>query len=144
MKLFIILVSFLLVSCQKTTAQNSEWNEITEEESCIIVDKGTEAPFSGVYNSFYEDGYYICKRCNHPLFESNTKFDSGTGWPSFDDVLKGGVTLYKGPFDRYYEVLCENCGAHLGHVFYGEGFTEKETRYCINSLSLQFVKDLER
>lgn len=141
MKLFIILVSLSLIACTKSVAQNSEWNELTEDEICIIVDKGTEAPFSGLYNSFYEDGHYICKRCNTPLFESDTKFNSGTGWPSFDEAIDGAITLYKGPIDKYYEVLCENCGAHLGHVFYGEGFTEKETRFCINSLSLQFVKD---
>ena len=113
---------------------------LTEEEKRIIVDKGTEAPFSGRYNDHYEKGYYVCKRCGARLYSSTSKFKSGCGWPSFDDEINGAVKKLLDPDGRRTEIQCANCDAHLGHVFIGEGYTEKNTRHCVNSLSLDFVQ----
>lgn len=126
-----------------------KYNELTPQEASIILKKGTEPPFSGEYNNFYKDGYYHCKQCNQRLYRSKDKFDSETGWPSFDDEVEGAITRKKEFFSRRLELLCSNCGAHLGHLFKGEGFTSKNVRHCINSLSLTFVpfkddKDLKK
>jgi peptide methionine sulfoxide reductase msrA/msrB len=115
------------------------FKKLTPEEERIIVYKGTEAPFSGEYNEFFEKGYYHCKRCNARLYSSNDKFASSCGWPSFDDEIKGAVKRQKDSDGLRTELLCANCGAHLGHIFEGEGLTEKNVRHCINSLSLLFV-----
>lgn len=123
--------------------QNKNYfSTLTKEEHEIIVNKGTEKPFSGKYNNFSLQGIFVCKACETPLYKSSSKFDSGCGWPSFDDEIEGAIsrfTDYSGGRVRT-EICCSNCGGHLGHVFEGERFTKKNTRHCVNSLSIKFVK----
>lgn len=119
--------------------QKPGYNDLTKEESRVIVDKGTEYPFTGKFEKFTEKGTYICKRCGSALYLSDFKFDAQCGWPSFDDEIKGAVTRLRDPDGMRTEITCTNCGAHLGHVFLGEGFTSKNTRHCVNSVSLDFV-----
>ncbi|MEJ2489007.1 MAG: bifunctional methionine sulfoxide reductase B/A protein [Sulfurovaceae bacterium] len=114
--------------------------ELTPQERSIVAQKATEAPFSGIYTTNKESGIYRCKVCNTPLFRSDDKFDSHCGWPSFDDAIPGAIKEQPDKDGRRTEILCAHCGAHLGHVFTGEGFTEKNTRHCVNSLSLSFEK----
>lgn len=114
-------------------------NKLTAEEARIIEEKGTERPFSGEYDDFYKKGVYICRRCNNPLFSSKAKFDAGCGWPAFDENFKGAVNQFPVMFGSWAEIECANCNAHLGHVFTGEKFTKKDTRHCVNSLSIKFV-----
>ncbi len=116
------------------------YKELSEEEKRVIENKGTERPFSGEYNDFYVQGTYKCKKCGTALYESSTKFSSGCGWPSFDDDL-GSVKRIPDADGRRVEIVCENCGGHLGHVFEGEGFTSKNTRHCVNSISLTFEEE---
>jgi peptide-methionine (R)-S-oxide reductase len=124
-------------------ASDKYWKENLSEESYrILREKGTEPPFSGKYNLHFENGYYLCKACENPLFKSGQKFDSGCGWPSFDDAIKGSV---KNILDKSHgmirtEIVCNNCGGHLGHVF-NDGPTETGQRYCVNSLSIDFKKE---
>jgi methionine-R-sulfoxide reductase len=112
-------------------------NKLTKEEEAVLVGKGTEAPFSGEYDSNFENGMYVCKRCNAPLYRSKDKFDARCGWPAFDDEIKGAVKRVPDPDGRRIEIQCANCGAHLGHVFEGEGLTPKNLRHCVNSISLK-------
>ena len=114
-------------------------NTLTEEEADIIVHKGTERPFSGEYDDFYKDGTFICRRCNNPLFSSKSKFDAGCGWPAFDENFPDAVKRLTDEDGNRTEIRCANCDAHLGHVFEGEELTEKDTRHCVNSLSIRFV-----
>lgn len=114
-------------------------NDLTPQEARVILHKGTEAPFRGEYDDFYKEGTYICRRCNAPLYSSKTKFDAQCGWPAFDDDFPNAVKRLPDPDGYRTEIECANCGAHLGHVFLGEHLTEKNTRHCVNSLSMRFI-----
>lgn len=114
-------------------------NKLTPEEEEVIVYKGTEMPFSGEYEQNFKSGTYVCRRCESPLFRSDDKFDAGCGWPAFDDEIPGAVKRVTDADGERTEILCATCGAHLGHVFMGEGFTQKDTRHCVNSISLKFI-----
>ncbi len=114
-------------------------NELTPEERWVIEGKGTEPPFSGQYDDFFQPGTYVCKRCGAELYTSDSKFDAHCGWPAFDDEVEGAVKRLPDPDGIRTEIECAACGAHLGHVFEGEGFTPKNTRHCVNSLSMRFV-----
>jgi peptide-methionine (R)-S-oxide reductase len=114
-------------------------NELTAQERYVIEAKGTEPPFSGEYDDFYEAGTYICRRCSAALYRSEDKFDAHCGWPAFDDEIPGAVRRLPDPDGMRIEVECISCGGHLGHVFLGERLTAKSTRHCVNSLSMRFV-----
>lgn len=118
-----------------------EYNRLTPDEEYVIVHKGTERPFSGKFNDFKDDGIFACRRCDAPLFRSRDKFESGSGWPSFDESIDASVKRVPDSDRRRVEIVCANCGGHLGHVFENEGFTNKNTRHCVNSLSLTFVRE---
>lgn len=152
MKTIYIIASLLCIafySCgqdKKTVKEGSinnarkmEYNKLTPEEERVIVNKGTEYPGTGTLLNNKEKGTYTCKRCNNPLYMSDSKFDSHCGWPSFDDEIKGAVKRIPDPDGMRTEIVCAKCGAHLGHVFLGEGFTSKNTRHCVNSISMNFI-----
>ena len=123
----------------KKPGNKMEYNKLTAEEKRVIEDKGTEAPYKGKYTDNKEKGIYICKRCNTPLYTSTSKFDSNCGWPSFDEEIKGAVKRFPDSDGLRTEIVCAKCSAHLGHVFLGEGLTSKNTRHCVNSISMIFV-----
>ena len=114
-------------------------NQLTPEETHVIVNKGTEGPFTGEYDDFFVEGAYVCRRCEAPLYVSDAKFHSGCGWPSFDQELEDAVRRVPDPDGSRVEIECAACAGHLGHVFFGERFMAKNTRHCVNSISLKFV-----
>jgi peptide methionine sulfoxide reductase msrA/msrB len=115
-------------------------NTLTSEQKNVLINKGTEAPFSGAYDDFYQKGVYVCGWCNTPLYNSESKFDAGCGWPAFDDEIPGSVARHD-ESDGRTEITCAHCGGHLGHVFNGEYSTPKNVRHCVNSLALQFIPE---
>jgi len=126
-------------SIHTTMNDSIKHNELTPEEEYTIVHKGTERPFTGQLLNNKDEGTYICKRCDAPLYHSHDKFESHCGWPSFDDEIPGAVKRVPDADGRRVEILCAKCDAHLGHVFEGERFTSKNTRHCVNSLSMKFI-----
>lgn len=123
--------------------ENTKYNKLNKAEADVILNKATEAPFSGEYDDFFKNGIYLCRQCNTPLYESKDKFDAGCGWPSFDQEIPGRVIRTTDDDGRRTEITCAACSAHLGHVFIGEKMTAKNTRHCVNSLSLKFIPETD-
>jgi len=119
---------------------NSRYNSLTPEEERVVIHKATELPFTGKYVGHWKMGTYVCKRCRSPLYHSKHKFEAHCGWPSFDDEVPGAVKRVPDPDGLRTEIVCARCGAHLGHLFTGEGLTPKNVRHCVNSISLDFIR----
>lgn len=146
---FLLTMLPFIVSCQNKSVNSTnpviqnnqvmEYNKLTPEEERVIINKGTDRPFTGEYEAKNDNGIYICRRCNAPLYKSEDKFDAHCGWPSFDDEIAGSVKRITDADGSHTEIICNNCGGHLGHVFLGEGFTNKETRHCVNTSSIRFI-----
>lgn len=143
--LIVVTLIPLLGSCQERSTPQTEnkmdsikYNQLTPEEQYVILQKGTDRPFTGEYTDKKDQGVYTCRQCNNPLYNSEDKFPSHCGWPSFDDEIKGAVKRVPDADGRRIEIVCNNCNGHLGHVFSGEGFTDKNIRHCVNTTSLKF------
>ena len=134
-----ISLAIIIVNLNGYTQEVMKFKKLTSEEERVIINKGTEMPFTGKYLNFEGEGTYVCKRCNSPLYHSEDKFESHCGWPSFDDEIKDAVKRIPDKDGIRTEIVCANCGAHLGHVFKGEKYTEKNIRHCVNSVSLDFM-----
>lgn len=145
MKSLVILFFILLKSCASTPQDTvMKFNPLTIDEQRVILHKGTERPYTGKWLDNKKSGTYVCRQCNQPLYRSEDKFDSHCGWPSFDDEIPGAVKRVPDADGHRTEIVCSNCGGHLGHVFEGEGFTEKNTRHCVNSISMDFIPTMEK
>ena len=149
--LYILMIP-LFGGCQQETTPSASgkvedttaYNKLTWEEQRVILHKGTDRPFYGKYTNKSDKGTYICRQCNNPLYSSDDKFPSHCGWPSFDDEINGAVKRVPDVDGYRVEIICTNCQGHLGHVFEGEGFTDKNVRHCVNTTSLQFIPAGER
>ncbi len=153
---FLMMVFLLTIGCSTTQCQNPasttstntpkqtttmKWNKLTPAEERVILHKGTDMPYTGEYTDNFEKGTYVCRQCNAPLYKSDDKFHSGCGWPSFDQEIAGAVKKIPDADGMRTEIVCNTCGGHLGHVFYGEGLTAKDTRHCVNTTSMIFVPE---
>lgn len=138
---FLLFMFFVIQGFSQSDTMT--YRELTNAEERVIVHKGTERPFTGKYYDHFKEGIYTCKRCGAELFRSEDKFDARCGWPSFDDEVEEAVKRVPDADGKRTEIICANCGAHLGHVFAGEGFTPKDTRHCVNSISLEFLPEAE-
>ena len=147
--IFTLLLTIILFGCQaqeadttKQTAQESpaagKYNPLTPWQQRVILDKATDRPFTGDYYNKTDKGIYVCRQCNNRLYQSDDKFESHCGWPSFDDEIDGSVIRVPDADGMRTEIICANCKGHLGHVFTGEGFTDKDTRHCVNTSSILF------
>jgi methionine-R-sulfoxide reductase len=142
--LILLMICPILGSCQENATETpakmeKELNKLTPEEARVILYKGTDRPFTGEYTDKFDNGVYVCRQCDNPLYRSDDKFHSNCGWPSFDDEIEGAVKRVPDADGRRVEIICNNCKGHLGHVFEGERFTDKNVRHCVNTTSLKFV-----